>query len=156
MDRVGQPRRGADRKGVRHGPGLGPGSLSRSRPNMFRVTATREEMLRLLRRLGIRDPQVLAAMSRVPREEFVPDGWRAAAYEDRALPIAKGQTISQPYVVARMTELLRVGPHDHVLEIGAGSGYQAAVLGELAGDVVTVELHEELADAARERLMRLG
>jgi len=121
-----------------------------------RVTVTRDEMLRHLRRLGIRDPRVLEAMTRVPREEFVRDADRDAAYGDHALPIAKGQTISQPYVVARMTELLDVRPEHHVLEIGTGSGYQAAVLGELAKDVVSVERHRSLAEGARERLARLG
>lgn len=113
-------------------------------------------MVEQLRRLGIRDERVLGAMGRVPREEFVREVDRHLAYGDRALPIEEGQTISQPYVVARMTELLDVGPADHVLEVGTGSGYQAAVLGELARDVVTVERHRTLADAARARLERLG
>jgi len=120
------------------------------------VTATREDMIRQLRRMGIGDPRVLHAMSRVPREEFVRESDRDKAYGDHALPIAEGQTISQPYVVARMTELLDPGTDDHVLEVGTGSGYQAAVLGELAGDVVTVERHRALADTARETLARLG
>ena len=123
---------------------------------MLRVTTTRDEMVAQLRRLGIRDPRVLHAMSRVPREEFVRAGERDIAYGDHALPIGEGQTISQPYVVARMTELLDPGTDDHVLEVGTGSGYQAAVLGELAGDVVTVERHRALADRARETLARLG
>ena len=122
----------------------------------MRVTVTRDEMVRHLRRLGIRDPRVLEAMTQVPREEFVRDADRDAAYGDHALPIAEGQTISQPYVVARMTELLDVRPEHHVLEIGTGSGYQAAVLGELAKDVVSVERHRSLAEGARERLARLG
>ena len=113
-------------------------------------------MIRQLRRMGIGDPRVLHAMSRVPREEFVRESDRDKAYGDHALPIAEGQTISQPYVVARMTELLDPGTDDHVLEVGTGSGYQAAVLGELAGDVVTVERHRALADSARETLARLG
>jgi protein-L-isoaspartate(D-aspartate) O-methyltransferase len=113
-------------------------------------------MLRQLRQLGIRDARVLDAMARVPREEFVRESDRDSAYEDRALPIDMGQTISQPYVVARMTELLDVDTRDRVLEVGTGSGYQAAVLGELAGEVVSVERHGALADAARERLQRLG
>ena len=120
------------------------------------MTATREDMIRQLRRMGIGDPRVLHAMSRVPREEFVRESDRDKAYGDHALPIAEGQTISQPYVVARMTELLDPGTDDHVLEVGTGSGYQAAVLGELAGDVVTVERHRALADTARETLARLG
>jgi protein-L-isoaspartate(D-aspartate) O-methyltransferase len=113
-------------------------------------------MVRHLRRLGIRDERVLGAMARVPREEFVREEDRAAAYGDHALPIAEGQTISQPYIVARMTELLDVRPTDRVLEVGGGSGYQAAVLGELARDVTSVERHRLLADQARERLARLG
>lgn len=113
-------------------------------------------MVAQLRHLGIRDDRVLAAMGRVPREEFVRPSDREVAYGDHALPIGEGQTISQPYVVARMSELLEVGPTDRVLEVGTGSGYQAAVLGELAYDVVSVERHRPLADAARERLARLG
>ena len=122
----------------------------------MRVTMSRDEMVRQLRRLGIRDPRVLHAMSRVPREEFVRDIDRTIAYGDHALPIDEGQTISQPFVVARMTELLDPGTDDHVLEVGTGSGYQAAVLAELAGDVVTVERHHALAERARNLLARLG
>ncbi len=113
-------------------------------------------MVRQLEHLGIRDRRVLDAMARVPREEFVRDEDRIVAYGDHALPIDEGQTISQPYVVARMTELLDVDDRHHVLEVGTGSGYQAAVLGELARDVVSVERHQALADAARRRLERLG
>lgn len=113
-------------------------------------------MVRQLRQLGIRDQRVLEAIGRVPREEFVRDEDREVAYGDHALPIAEGQTISQPYVVARMTELLGVRDDHHVLEVGTGSGYQAAVLAELARDVVSVERHRALADAARETLARLG
>ena len=123
---------------------------------MFRVSETREDMVRQLQRLGIREPRVLAAMSRVRRDAFVPDDWREAAYEDRALPIGEGQTISQPYVVARMTELLDVRPEHKVLEVGTGSGYQAAVLGELARAVVSVERHAPLADRSRRLLADLG
>ncbi|MEK7863080.1 MAG: protein-L-isoaspartate(D-aspartate) O-methyltransferase, partial [Chloroflexota bacterium] len=92
----------------------------------------------------------------VPREEFVREQDRDAAYGDHALPIDEGQTISQPYIVARMTELLRAGPEDRVLEVGTGSGYQAAVLSELVRLVVTVERHRTLAEQARARLARLG
>ena len=122
----------------------------------MRVSVTRDEMIRQLRRLGIRDPRVLHAMSRVPRDEFVRDADKSLAYGDHALPIDEGQTISQPFVVARMTELLDPGTDDHVLEVGTGSGYQAAVLAELAGDVVTVERHVALAERARALLVRLG
>ncbi len=120
------------------------------------MTVTREDMVGQLRRLGIRDARVLEAMGRVPREEFVREADREDAYGDHALPIGEGQTISQPYVVARMTELLDVRPDGHVLEIGTGSGYQAAILGALAKDVVSVERHRSLADGARLRLARLG
>ena len=113
-------------------------------------------MLRQLRKLGIRDPRVLDAMARVPREEFVRGEDREIAHGDHALPIGEGQTISQPYVVARMTELLSPGTDDHVLEVGTGSGYQAAVLSLIAGDVITIERHASLADAARRRLAALG
>ncbi|MEO8632036.1 MAG: protein-L-isoaspartate(D-aspartate) O-methyltransferase [Chloroflexota bacterium] len=114
------------------------------------------EMLRQLERFGIRDQRVLAAMARVPREEFVSSTDRDVAYGDHALAIDEGQTISQPYVVARMTELLATQPEHRVLEVGTGSGYQAAVLAELVREVISIERHAALADAARERLERLG
>ena len=113
-------------------------------------------MLRLLERFGIRDRRVLDAMARVPREEFVAPADREIAYGDHALPIGEGQTISQPYVVARMTELLAVESDQRVLEVGTGSGYQAAVLAELVREVISIERHASLADAARDRLERLG
>jgi protein-L-isoaspartate(D-aspartate) O-methyltransferase len=113
-------------------------------------------MLRLLERFGIREPRVLEAMARVPREEFVAPGDRDVAYGDHALAIGEGQTISQPYVVARMTELLMTRPEHRVLEVGTGSGYQAAVLAELVRQVISIERHASLADAARDRLGRLG
>ena len=116
----------------------------------------RAEMARDLMRMGIRDERVLAAMAKVPRERFVREEDQDVAYGDHALGIAEGQTISQPFVVARMTELLEVGPDHHVLEVGTGSGYQAAVLGELARDVVSVERHAVLAERARELLADLG
>jgi protein-L-isoaspartate(D-aspartate) O-methyltransferase len=109
-----------------------------------------------LRRRGIGDAAVLRAMDEVPREYFVDGQFLEAAYADRALPIACGQTISQPYVVAYMTEQLGVQPHHRVLEIGTGSGYQAAVLSRLAREVVTVERFRTLAEAARARLETLG
>jgi protein-L-isoaspartate(D-aspartate) O-methyltransferase len=98
---------------------------------------------------GIRDADVLAAMGRVPREAFVPPESRMLAYADRALPIGGGQTISQPYMVAAMTEALQLRPTDNVLEVGAGSGYQAAILGALAATVTTIERRAELAEWAR-------
>jgi protein-L-isoaspartate(D-aspartate) O-methyltransferase len=113
-------------------------------------------MLRLLERFGIRDRRVLDAMARVPREEFVSPADREIAYGDHALSIGEGQTISQPYVVARMTELLATAPEHRVLEVGTGSGYQAAVLAELVREVISIERHASLADAARDRLERLG
>jgi len=109
-----------------------------------------------LRARGIRDEAVLAAILAVPRDEFVTPDLRRSAYADDALPIEAGQTISQPYIVGRMTELLRVAPGDRVLDIGTGSGYQAAVLAELGCRVVSIERHASLADSARERLARLG
>lgn len=102
---------------------------------------------------GIRDPGVLAAMKKVLRHRFVPDAERDAAYEDGPLPVGCGQTISQPYIVAYMTELLRLRAQDRVLEIGTGTGYQTAVLAELAGEVYTVELLHPLARTA-EGLLR--
>jgi len=111
---------------------------------------------RHIERRGVRDPGVLAAMATVPRERFVRPADRHLAYADRALPIEAGQTISQPYVVAIMTEALELRPEDRVLEIGTGSGYAAAVLGEIAAHVVTVERIAELAELATSRLHALG
>ncbi len=113
-------------------------------------------MLRLLERFGIRDPGVLGAMARVPREEFVSRADRDVAYGDHALAIGEGQTISQPYVVARMTELLATSLEHRVLEVGTGSGYQAAVLAELVREVISIERHPSLADAGRDSLERIG
>lgn len=112
--------------------------------------------LLMLRRRGITDARVLRAMDEVPREHFVAPADVAMAYADHAMPIACGQTISQPYVVAYMTEQLLVGPDDRVLEIGTGSGYQAAVLSRLAREVVTVERYRTLAESARIRFETLG
>ncbi len=104
----------------------------------------------------IDDPQVLAAMGRVPRHLFVPEALRFRAYADHPLPIGNGQTISQPYIVALMTQLAELEPDDVVLEIGTGSGYQAAVLSELVREVYTIEIVSDLAEQAKARLDELG
>jgi protein-L-isoaspartate(D-aspartate) O-methyltransferase len=116
----------------------------------------RMQFLLGLRRRGISDPAVLRAMDEVPREHFVENVFVESAYADQALPIACGQTISQPYVVAYMTEQLGVQGGHRVLEVGTGSGYQAAVLSRLAREVVSVERYRTLADTARKRLAALG
>jgi protein-L-isoaspartate(D-aspartate) O-methyltransferase len=109
-----------------------------------------------IRRRGVTDQDVLAAMERVPRHEFVPADYKSQAYADHPLPIGYGQTISQPYIVALMTELLALHESDRVLEIGTGSGYQAAILAEIVAEVYTVEIVEPLAREAQQRLERLG
>ncbi|MGH6923252.1 MAG: protein-L-isoaspartate(D-aspartate) O-methyltransferase [Propylenella sp.] len=122
-----------------------------------RFLRERERMVeRQLARRGISDERVLDAFRRVPREAFVRTELAKYAYDDSPLPIGEGQTISQPYVVALMTEAARVKPGARVLDVGTGSGYAAAILAELAGEVVTIERHAALADAARETLKRLG
>ena len=120
-------------------------------------TEARASMVeRQIRARGIRDPRVLQAMQEVPRELFVPPGQRPWAFEDGPLPIEEGQTISQPFIVALMAEAARVAPTDRVLEVGAGSGYAAAVLGRLAAEVVAIERHPPLARAAQDRLRGMG
>lgn len=109
-----------------------------------------------LRRRGIKDLRVLEVMSRVPRHLFVPKKQRLQAYQDRSLPIGDQQTISQPYVVALMTELLKLKGNERILEVGTGSGYQAAVLSLLVKEVYTIEIIPSLAESAQERLQRLG
>ncbi len=109
-----------------------------------------------LKRRGIRDPRVLAAMSKIPRHHFVPRHLRDQAYGDYPLPIGEDQTISQPYIVALMTQALELTENDKVLELGAGSGYQAAILAELAAQVFTVERIASLAQAAQQALAALG
>jgi protein-L-isoaspartate(D-aspartate) O-methyltransferase len=109
-----------------------------------------------IRRRGIRDPHVLKAMCKVPRHEFVSPAYLDAAYDDRPLPIGEVETISQPYIVAAMTAAARVQPGDKALEVGTGSGYQAAILAFLGAKVYTVERNPQLAEAARARLARLG
>jgi protein-L-isoaspartate(D-aspartate) O-methyltransferase len=118
--------------------------------------ARREMVSGQLRARGIGNPRVLDAMGRVPRHEFVPPAVRGWAYRDSPLPIGHGQTISQPFIVAFMTEALRAEPTDRVLEVGTGSGYQAAVLAGLVAEVYTIEIVEALGERAREDLARLG
>ena len=119
--------------------------------------AQRQQMVeRQLMARGINEQRVLDAMAKVPREEFVAPDSRAASYEDGPLPIGYGQTISQPYIVAFMTQQMRPKPSDRVLEIGTGSGYQAAVLAELVSEVYSIEIVEPLAKNAEATLQRLG
>lgn len=125
----------------------GSGSLIQQRLRMI------EEQLRSR---GIRDERVLAAMAKVPREQFIAAEDIANAYGDYPLPIGAGQTISQPYIVAAMIEALEPRPTDRVLEVGTGTGYQAAILGELSAEVWSIERHAELAGKARDILQRLG
>lgn len=117
--------------------------------------ARKIRLLMKLRQNGITDPRVLAAIEKVPREAFLPATFHDRAYEDIALPIGHGQTISQPQVVANMTQALEIGPRMKVLEIGTGSGYQAAVLAQLCRRVYSIERHRPLLDMARERLAGL-
>jgi protein-L-isoaspartate(D-aspartate) O-methyltransferase len=117
----------------------------------------RQQMVeRDIRGRGVRDPSVLRAMGKVPRHLFVDASYRNRAYGDHPLPIGEGQTISQPYVVALMTETLKLGRGDRVLEIGTGSGYQAAVLAEIVKDVYTIEIRKALANKAEKTLNDLG
>jgi protein-L-isoaspartate(D-aspartate) O-methyltransferase len=118
--------------------------------------AKQDMLRRQLQRRGITNRAVLAAMEKVPRERFIPATLRDEAYADSALEISCGQTISQPYIVALMTEALNLAPHHRVLEVGTGSGYQAAILAELAAEVVTIERHPRLAKQAASLLARLG
>jgi protein-L-isoaspartate(D-aspartate) O-methyltransferase len=120
-------------------------------------TVERQNMVATqLRSRGIRDERLLNAMARVPRHEFVEARYREQAYEDHPLPIGAGQTVSQPYIVALMLELLHLDASSKVLEIGTGSGYQTALLAELAAHVYSVERHAKLAQEAQDRLSRLG
>jgi protein-L-isoaspartate(D-aspartate) O-methyltransferase len=140
--------------------GASPASLD-GRPEVQRRGAAADSrrtamVERQIEARGVGDPRVLAAMRAVPRERFVPPDLAGRAYEDRPLPIGQGQTISQPYIVAYMSELLRTAPHHRVLEIGTGSGYQAAILGELVKEVYTIEIVPELARRAGDVLKELG
>jgi protein-L-isoaspartate(D-aspartate) O-methyltransferase len=139
--------------------------MGQSQPNRIeskiaddvRFAVLRKRMVETqLRARGIADERVLDAMARVPRHEFAEEQYRAQAYEDHPLPIAEGQTISQPYIVALMLEALALKPTDNALEVGTGSGYATALLAELAAQVVSIERHAVLADAARELLARLN
>jgi protein-L-isoaspartate(D-aspartate) O-methyltransferase len=117
----------------------------------------RERMVeRQIAARGIRDPALLDAFRQVPREEFVSPDYGVQAYGDHPLPIEAGQTISQPYIVALMIEAARIGPDDRVLEVGAGSGYAAAVMSRIAGTVIAIERQPELVAIARQRMRRLG
>jgi protein-L-isoaspartate(D-aspartate) O-methyltransferase len=121
------------------------------------LTAARQLMVdSQLRARGVSDPRVLDAMLTVPRHRFVPEPYRSQAYEDHPLPIGDGQTISQPYIVARMLESLQLAPTDKVLEVGTGSGYATALLAEIAQQVFSIERHSALAEGARRVLAELG
>ena len=125
--------------------------------NPERFALEREKMVETqLRARGIHDSWVLRAMERVPRHEFVEPRYRDQAYEDHPLPINAGQTVSQPYIVALMLEILQLEPSSKVLEIGTGSGYQTAVIAEISDHVYSIERHPQLAAEARETLTRLG
>lgn len=120
------------------------------------MTTDNASLVNALSAQGIKDRRVLDAIVATPREMFVENGFEQSAYHDRALPISCGQTISQPYVVAYMTELLELAPDMRVLEIGTGSGYQTAILSRLAAEVYSVERHSPLLEKARGRFARLG
>jgi protein-L-isoaspartate(D-aspartate) O-methyltransferase len=119
------------------------------------LAARKIRLIMALRRSGIADTAVLAAIERIPREDFIPEAFHDQAYEDKALPIGHGQTISQPQVVGLMTQALEVGPRHKVLEIGTGSGYQTAVLSRLARRVYTIERHKPLLQEAEQRFAKL-
>jgi protein-L-isoaspartate(D-aspartate) O-methyltransferase len=154
---------GAMRLRARHVPGLGSAlgllvsGCFTAEPPAEGYAQQREAMVReQIEERGVRDARVLAALRAVPRHEFMPESQRAYAYSDRPLPIGSGQTISQPYIVAYMTEQLALADGARVLEVGTGSGYQAAVLAELGAEVYSIEIVPELAERARRDLARLG
>ncbi|CAN5292815.1 protein-L-isoaspartate(D-aspartate) O-methyltransferase [soil metagenome] len=138
------------------GPCLAQNALPAPSPRAERAEERAEMVRKQIMERGVEDQPVLGAMLSVPRHRFVPEEYRRHAYADRPLPIGEGQTISQPYIVAFMTELLELTPGDDVLEVGTGSGYQAAVTSLLADTVFTIEIIESLADSAFDRLDRLG
>jgi protein-L-isoaspartate(D-aspartate) O-methyltransferase len=131
------------------------GGLNPAQKDNFAVARERMVKEQIISR-GISDPATLRAMARVERHLFVPDEQLSLAYDDMPLPIGHGQTISQPYIVAYMTEIVRPDPQKKVLEIGTGSGYQAAVMAEIAKEVYTIEIIPELAKESRERLEKMG
>jgi protein-L-isoaspartate(D-aspartate) O-methyltransferase len=133
-----------------------PSQMTSQPPDPDQLVQREEMVERQMRQRGIRDPRVLAAVLAVPRHAFVPAEHLAAAYNDQPLPIGEGQTISQPYMVASMTEALQLSGSERVLEVGTGSGYQTAVLSLLAREVHTVENHPALSEAAKARLQRWG
>src|SRR5262245_12990464 len=136
--------------------GLAVGGTPRD-PAVDKFAGMRQQMVEeQIERRGVRDPRVLAAMRTVPGQLFVPDEQRARAYDDAPLPIGDGQTISQPYIVAFMTEAARLGPGDRVLEVGTGSGYQAAVLAAIGAEVMSIEILPGLAARARTALAAAG
>jgi protein-L-isoaspartate(D-aspartate) O-methyltransferase len=137
-------------------PGPGDDMYAQPRTQMLREIADDTRDTRSYFGKDSLAPEVMAAMARVPRHEFVPPDLRHRAYDNRPLPIGLGQTISQPYIVALMTDLLELGPGARVLEVGTGSGYQAAVLAELVGHVYTIEIVPALGEGARRTLERLG
>jgi len=138
------------------GVSAAPPKDSRRPPRFAQRQQDRNQMLDVIRSYGLKDPAVLKAMAAVPRHEFVPPELRPRAYQDSPLPIGYGQTISQPYIVAEMTRLLQLNRSSRVLEVGTGSGYQAAVLAHFTPHVYTIEIIAPLAEAAAERLRRLG
>ncbi|MCF8110241.1 MAG: protein-L-isoaspartate(D-aspartate) O-methyltransferase [Desulfobacteraceae bacterium] len=136
---------------------FGTGANGSKKENELNFRQQRMEMVQQqLRARGIKDPKILAAFKKVPRHEFIPESLRKYAYQDRPLPIGEGQTISQPYIVALMTKSIEPEKTDRVLEIGTGSGYQAAILAELCEQVYTIEIIESLAESASRTLSKLS
>ncbi|MFP4668855.1 MAG: protein-L-isoaspartate O-methyltransferase family protein, partial [Desulfobacterales bacterium] len=138
-------------------PALGAGTDVSRKEHEDNFRQQRMKMIRQqLKAREIENPEILAAFEKVPRHRFVPERLKKYAYADRPLPIGEGQTISQPYIVALMTRSIELKKTDRVLEIGTGSGYQAAILAELAGQVYTIEIIESLAESARRNLSETG